>query len=84
MKHKHHIIPKHMGGSNDPENLIELSIEEHARLIDYSLRNMEKEDYWAWMGLSGQIGKEEILKEMNYHNGRKVYEDKIGIFADVR
>ena len=28
MKHKHHIIPKHMGGDNSKENLIELSIEE--------------------------------------------------------
>ena len=30
MKHKHHIIPKHMGGSDDPENIIELSVDEHA------------------------------------------------------
>jgi hypothetical protein len=29
-KHKHHIIPKHMGGTDDPSNLVELSIEEHA------------------------------------------------------
>lgn len=29
-KHRHHIIPKHMGGSDDSSNLIELSIEEHA------------------------------------------------------
>jgi hypothetical protein len=28
--HKHHIIPKHAGGTNDPSNLIELTIEEHA------------------------------------------------------
>ena len=26
MKHKHHIIPKHAGGTDDPDNLIELSI----------------------------------------------------------
>ncbi len=31
MKHKHHIIPKHMGGSDDPSNLIELSVEEHSQ-----------------------------------------------------
>jgi len=30
MKHKHHIIPKHMGGTDDPSNLIELTVEEHA------------------------------------------------------
>ena len=28
--HKHHIIPKHSGGSDDAKNLIELSVEEHA------------------------------------------------------
>ena len=30
-KHKHHIIPKHMGGSDDDNNIIELTIEEHAQ-----------------------------------------------------
>lgn len=30
MGHLHHIIPKHMGESDDPDNLVELSIEEHA------------------------------------------------------
>ena len=30
MSHLHHIIPKHMGGTDDPDNLIKLSIEEHA------------------------------------------------------
>jgi hypothetical protein len=29
-KHKHHIIPKHAGGSNDLSNLVELTIQEHA------------------------------------------------------
>ena len=28
--HKHHIIPKHIGGTDDPSNLIELIIPEHA------------------------------------------------------
>ncbi len=33
---KHHIIPKHMGGNNDPENLIKLDLRQHT-LIHYIL-----------------------------------------------
>ena len=28
--HTHHIIPKHMGGTDDPSNLIELTVRQHA------------------------------------------------------
>lgn len=65
IKHKHHIIPRHMGGTDDPSNLIELTIEEHAeahRLL-YE-KHGRIEDRLAWMGLSGQIGKDEILIEI--------------------
>ena len=63
--HKHHIIPKHMGGSNDSSNLIELSVEEHANAhkILYELYGKE-EDRWAWLGLSKQISKLELLAEI--------------------
>jgi hypothetical protein len=33
---KHHIIPRHMGGNNDPENLIKLDLRQHT-LIHYIL-----------------------------------------------
>jgi hypothetical protein len=65
MKHKHHIVPKHMGGSDDPGNLIELTVEEHAEAhrILY-----EQHGYWqdrvAWQGLLGLIGHDEIMQEM--------------------
>lgn len=29
-KHKHHIIPRHAGGSDHPDNLVELTVQEHA------------------------------------------------------
>lgn len=86
MKHKHHIIPKHMGGTDDPDNLVELTIEEHSEAHRLLYEKYGKvEDYWAWKGLSGQIGKEELLKEIHINNGKKLgkymYENKLGIFA---
>lgn len=73
MKHVHHIVPVHAGGTDDPENLVELTVEEHAeahrKLFETYNR---KEDYLAWKGLEGQISKEEILKEIYKENGRKM------------
>ena len=58
--HIHHKIPKHMGGSDDPDNLVQLTVEEHAeahRLLFEQYRN--KFDYIAYMVLSKQLGYEE-------------------------
>ena len=71
MKHKHHIVPRHMGGSDDPSNLIELTVEEHAdahRKLWEQYSNIK--DYCAWKGLSGQIGKEEIVRLLMDPTGR--------------
>ena len=51
--HKHHIVPKHMGGTDEKSNLIELTIAEHAeahRLL-YEKYN-QTQDKVAWMGLA--------------------------------
>jgi hypothetical protein len=52
-----------MGGTSDPSNLIELSVEEHAeahrKLYE---QNGNWQDYCAWQALSGRIGQEEILR----------------------
>ena len=61
-KHKHHIIPKHMGGTNDPANLIELTIEEHAeahRML-YE-KHGHTQDKVAWLGLAGIMTRSEII-----------------------
>lgn len=61
--HKHHIVPRHVGGTDDPSNLIELTVEEHAeahRLL------WEKYGRWqdrvAWQALSKSIPKAEIIR----------------------
>lgn len=53
MKHKHHIIPKYMGGSDDPLNLIELTVEDHAEAHKklYDLYG-NWQDFVAWQGLA--------------------------------
>jgi hypothetical protein len=55
MKHTHHIIPRHMGGSDDPSNLIEITREEHAQAhLKLYEHHGKKEDMGAYYLLSGQ------------------------------
>jgi hypothetical protein len=65
MKHLHHILPRHMGGTDDPSNLIELTVEEHAeahrKLYEEYGRPQDKR---AWLGLAKIMTGEEIIKEI--------------------
>lgn len=65
MKHTHHIIPRHNGGTDDPSNLVELTIEEHAEAhrILYETHG-RWQDYVAWRGLLGLITEEERMEIM--------------------
>lgn len=79
IKHKHHIIPRHVGGTDDPSNLIELNIEEHAEAHRVLYETHGRiEDYYAWKGLSGQIGKDEILKQLAMSQKSKKKPDGFG------
>ena len=98
--HTHHKYPRHFFKKeewkhldfdvNDPSNLIQLSIEDHA---EEHRKLYEKYGYWedkvAWKTLSGQISVAEAIKETqrlanlgNTHTkGRKLtkeHKDKIG------
>lgn len=63
LKHKHHIIPRYMGGSDDASNLVEVSVTCHAMFhyCNYKLWG-NWEDEVAWYGLSGRISSEEITR----------------------
>ena len=72
MKHVHHIIPRHMGGSDNAENLAEVTIEEHAELhFALYLEHGRMEDWLAYRGLAGIIDKEEIIREQLSLAGKK-------------
>ena len=71
-KHKHHIIPKHMDGLDDPSNIIELTVFEHAEAHKKLYEEYNKrEDYLAWKSLSAKIGKEDIHIERSRIGGLK-------------
>jgi hypothetical protein len=71
-KHKHHIIPRHAGGTDDPSNIVELTIEEHAEAHRLLFEQYGRwQDEVAWKALAGMIGREEILKEVCSHKGER-------------
>jgi hypothetical protein len=78
--HKHHIIPKHAGGTDEPSNLVLLSIEEHAQAhLDLYSKYGRQEDKLAWLGLSKMISKQEIIQELTTLAGNKTVSMQVGI-----
>jgi hypothetical protein len=72
MSHKHHIIPKHAGGTDNPRNLIELSIDEHAEAHRKLYEEYGRwQDYVAWQGLAKLSPKEELVKIRQSEAGKK-------------
>lgn len=75
--HIHHIIPRHMGGTDAPENLIKVSVDEHAELHRQLWEELGHwQDRIAWQCLSGQINLTEaknaaIINGGQYSKGKK-------------
>lgn len=63
-KHRHHIIPRYSGGSNDRSNIVELTPIQHA-MWHYAewLRKGEENDRLAWRGLAGLISSSEAREQ---------------------
>jgi len=62
--HNHHIIPKHAGGTNAPDNIVRLTTTEHAEAHRLLYEKYGRwQDKLAWQGLAGFMGKEEIISQ---------------------
>ena len=82
-----------MGGTDEPSNLIELTVEEHSSA---HRKLYEEHGHWqdkvAWQGLAGLIGHDDIMKEMwearkgegNYFYGKKHTEEALMLMSKNR
>lgn len=76
--HKHHIIPKHMGGSDEPSNLIELTVADHAEAHKKLYEEHGNEyDRIAWLSLTKQIDHAEarILSVIEWNKNRVISDE---------
>lgn len=61
-----------MGGTDEPSNLVLLTVEEHAEAHRKLFEQYgKKQDELAWKGLLGLIDKEEMSRELASLNGKK-------------
>lgn len=65
IKHKHHIIPRHAGGTDHPDNLVELSVEDHAEAHRLLYEQHGRwQDRVAWLSLSGIMNDHDRIYEI--------------------
>lgn len=71
VKHKHHVIPKHAGGTNAEENIVLLAVEEHANAHRELYEKYGRiQDKVAWFGLAKLASRAEII-HMLQSEGKK-------------
>lgn len=73
--HKHHIIPKHAGGTNCSTNIKQLTVKQHAKahLLLYRQYGREQ-DLIAYKALSRLIGREEKTRLVQQLAAKIVYQ----------
>ena len=84
-KHKHHIVPRHKGGTNDPTNLVEVTVTQHAMFhyCEWKLYGNEY-DKIAWKALSNQITLNEAQRLAHLQgckNGGKLLDKEFKILG---
>lgn len=63
MKHKHHIIPKHRGGTDEPSNLVEVTPTQHAMFHYCEWKLWGKvQDFCAYKMILGDVNTPEFRK----------------------
>ncbi|WVQ00029.1 HNHc domain containing protein [Synechococcus phage MA10] len=85
LKHRHHLLPRHRGGT-DADGIIELTPVQHAmfHFCEWKLHGL-KEDWLAWKGLTGCIGKEELRRlAVSAHNTNRSQEERDLISSRTR
>lgn len=83
--HKHHKVPKHVGGTDDPSNIEWLTVEEHAEAHRLLYEKYGRwQDKCAWYALSGRIGKEEIIRLKLVETARSQRGKKRGPYSEER
>ena len=82
MKHRHHLKPRHRGGT-DADGIVEVSPTCHAMFhwCEYQLWGHE-EDKCAWLGLSGAATKEEVIHMHLSNAGKKRWAQWDGITSE--
>lgn len=71
--HLHHLIPKHLGGTDTPSNIVKVNVAMHAFLHKCLYEEYGHEwDRIAWQGLAGLIGHDEVMKQVHMAKGPAV------------
>jgi hypothetical protein len=77
-----------MGGTDDPSNLIEVTVEEHAALHKQLWEDLGHwQDYVAWMGLEGLISSKEaalMAMSMGGKKGGMIHKNKFNTDLEYR
>lgn len=81
--HRHHIIPRYMGGTDAAENLVEVTVTQHAmyHFCNHQLWGNE-EDKIAWRVLGGQITFDEAKLEAVKLGGKRGRETQKILYED--
>lgn len=81
-KHKHHIIPRYRGGVDDPSNLVEVTVTQHAMFHYCEWRLWgDRRDYNAYRLLIGGEWDPKLRSSMGKEGGKKCKEMGAGIFG---